>query len=50
MNVLSAATTPRKLNRDHAKNVQIDHGDSVSPLDPAEIEKKVEHLRVRKLQ
>ncbi|EYB97151.1 hypothetical protein Y032_0143g2419 [Ancylostoma ceylanicum] len=45
MHVLSTATSPRKLNRDHTKNVQIDHGDSVSALDTAEIEKKVEQLR-----
>ncbi|KAL6729352.1 hypothetical protein Aduo_000416 [Ancylostoma duodenale] len=45
MHVLSTATSPRKLSRDHPKNVQIDHGDSVSALDTAEIERKVEQLR-----
>ncbi|KAK6728316.1 hypothetical protein RB195_005762 [Necator americanus] len=43
--MLSTATSPRKLSRQNSKNIRIDHGDSVSSLEPAEIEKKVKHLK-----
>ncbi|CAJ0593613.1 unnamed protein product [Cylicocyclus nassatus] len=45
MRVLSTATSAKKHRDVNPKKIEIDHGDSVSPMEPDEIERKIEHLQ-----
>ncbi|KJH53207.1 hypothetical protein DICVIV_00518 [Dictyocaulus viviparus] len=45
INVLSSVSSSKKISHGRMKRMHIDHGDSVSSLGSAEVEKKVKTLR-----